>query len=127
MSKNKHPVFYSTVEGLKLVKQSYFALHVEYTTATDVILATFTNEEMCAVRFIESIYKEDVPYISCPVNSTYAEYLLIGSVCCVINSVNGNGFCFQVSQTIRIWTSFQRIQKEIFKITQVYWEKLDFC
>lgn len=83
MSKNKHPVFYSTAEGLKLVKQSYFALHVEYTTATDVILATFTNEEMCAVRVVESIYKEDVPYISCPVNSTFTEYLLIGSVCCV--------------------------------------------
>ncbi|XP_066253411.1 ionotropic receptor 75a-like [Euwallacea similis] len=70
--------FYAASEGVKLIQHSFFAFHVEYTTASDLILSSFTSEEVCSIRQVESIYKGDIPYLSCPVNSTFAEYLLIG-------------------------------------------------
>lgn len=63
---------------MRLVQKSYFAFHVELTTASDLILATFNNQEKCAVRGVKSIYKADKPYLASPINSTLTEYLMIG-------------------------------------------------
>ncbi|XP_066152330.1 uncharacterized protein [Euwallacea fornicatus] len=74
----RQATFYSASEGVKLIQRSFFAFHVEYTTASDFILSSFTSEEVCSIRQVDSIYKGDIPYLSCPINSTFAEYLLIG-------------------------------------------------
>ncbi|KAH1009640.1 hypothetical protein HUJ04_001968 [Dendroctonus ponderosae] len=70
--------FLPATDGMRLVQNSYFAFHVELTTASDLILATFNNQEKCAVRKVNSIFKEDKPYLASPINSTVTEYLMIG-------------------------------------------------
>uniref|UniRef100_A0AAR5QEI9 Ionotropic glutamate receptor C-terminal domain-containing protein n=2 Tax=Dendroctonus ponderosae TaxID=77166 RepID=A0AAR5QEI9_DENPD len=72
--------FLPATDGMRLVQNSYFAFHVELTTASDLILATFNNQEKCAVRKVNSIFKEDKPYLASPINSTVTEYLMIGLV-----------------------------------------------
>nr|WJJ63352.1 ionotropic receptor 75b [Pachyrhinus yasumatsui] len=70
--------FYQAEKGIKLVQTSYFAFHMETTTASNLIESLFTNEEKCSVRTTEAIFKADIAHLSCPKNSTYTEYFLIG-------------------------------------------------
>lgn len=70
--------FFSAAEGMKMVQNSFFAFHVELTTASNVIEETFTSVEQCSIRIVDTIYKADVAHLSCPKNSTYTEYILIG-------------------------------------------------
>ncbi|KAL1494890.1 hypothetical protein ABEB36_010405 [Hypothenemus hampei] len=74
----KPPIFYSSAEGMKLVQNSFFAFHVEQTTAGDLISATFTEQEKCSTRKIPSLFQGDVPYIACNKNSTLIEFFMIG-------------------------------------------------
>ncbi|XP_060528319.1 uncharacterized protein LOC132703210 [Cylas formicarius] len=70
--------FINATRGMKLVQTSYFAFHVELSTANNFIEKTFTAQETCSVRMTDTIFRGDIPHLSTPKNSTYVEIFLVG-------------------------------------------------
>ncbi|CAG9760543.1 unnamed protein product [Ceutorhynchus assimilis] len=77
-SKGKDPNYFTGQEGIKRVQNSFFAFQMEKSAAANLIEASFTNEQKCSVRWIETFFKEDIAHLGAPKNTSYAEYILIG-------------------------------------------------
>ncbi|XP_030765051.1 uncharacterized protein LOC115889246 [Sitophilus oryzae] len=70
--------FFPVSKGMQLVRDSYFAFNVEMNAANNVILNTFTNNQICTLRTVDTIYKTDNPHIFCHKRSPYMEMFIVG-------------------------------------------------
>ncbi|XP_076265198.1 ionotropic receptor 75a-like isoform X1 [Rhynchophorus ferrugineus] len=70
--------YYSTDEGMGLVQTSFFAFVIERTTANNLVEKSYTIEEKCAIRYIETFLISDVVHLFSKRNSTMNEFFLNG-------------------------------------------------
>ncbi|XP_050301781.1 ionotropic receptor 75a-like [Anthonomus grandis grandis] len=77
IKKGNSEKFFGAAEGMRLVRDSYFTFHIEQTVANYLIDRSFSHTQKCALKFVETIYKADIPYLAIPRNSPYMEFLIV--------------------------------------------------
>ncbi|XP_030753186.1 uncharacterized protein LOC115880189 [Sitophilus oryzae] len=69
--------FLKPEDGMQLVRDSYFAFHIERTVSNYLIKKSFTNDQTCSLRVVDSIYKSDMPHLFCHKESPYVDFFLV--------------------------------------------------
>ncbi|KAJ8928949.1 hypothetical protein NQ314_018419 [Rhamnusium bicolor] len=76
--KGQEPNYFSAKDGMKKVRNEFFAFHVELGTAYHLIRETFKDDEKCKIKDVDTIIKSEEPYLSVPKNSVYVDIFLVG-------------------------------------------------
>ncbi|XP_076273111.1 ionotropic receptor 75a-like [Rhynchophorus ferrugineus] len=64
-------------DGIRLVRDTYFAFHVELNVARYLVAQLFNNEEICTLRKVKSIYNNEMPYVVAHKRSPYIKLFLL--------------------------------------------------